>query len=791
MNIPRSVRTFSPSASTSGYSPNESSRTSKMFSGLMRSEAKTPSTVPPNGSSRLASRTLRQVILGGNRSNDGSADLTSLSQSSPSFSTPAQLGRGSLDSRRPAMSSAMMMSEIGLGRPSLEMRRGNSFDSRARPAQQPLATRLNARPSSSPERPGTQHSATDVDSSPSPEMPFEDPSYRSFDSARPSFETSSRPGSVARMRERERDLQRTPSLRVTDGSAAGTSARARKRSMSVQDRFPKGRLGAESGGVARPGSSMSVNGRGMRGGGGEGEHEGSSGGALGPRMEWLGPRTAKAFRAAGLMDFEREKDARERDASDILDPVRRFRSGSVGGGGGVPSPSPLGTHNNSASGNGSLLSQNRFATIRSASEYNPSPGRALSRMAFSEAGGSGRRGSGSFSAYGGSASAHGGSAYGHAAGLMESPTFTVSSSSRETPKSSVSTAPTSVAESFGYLGRDRDREELRELRERHGTEMGALLSALSDSQRTVRMLREENAQLRERLDRFGEVGRENEDLRRTCEALEGECLGLRREYAEIQRELRAVRAPSSLTPSWSQGSASNGLRTPMVKPGNGSPLAVDTTPQFLRQQHQQEDDEGFNNTIIIHDSIDDDPDFNLLTTDPDTARPSNGVEPSSSTTPSLRRRLSDTSSIFPVPPANMTMLLHEDGTQNVETGDGNNDNSQFHFSFPSQSASASKPIPTPQSTSHSHSRSLSRSPPSITYRNFAGPGHYANKSITSTTSISPTTANFSMATGSPGSLFLRPEHELLLGDMESLDLGANDVDVDSVASTMNRAASGW
>jgi len=28
-----------------------------------------------------------------------------------------------------------------------------------------------------------------------------------------------------------------------------------------------------------------------------------------------------------------------------------------------------------------------------------------------------------------------------------------------------------------------------------------------------------------------------------------------------------------------------------------------------------------------------------------------------------------------------------------------------------------------------------------------------------------------MVTGSPGSLFLRPEHEILLGDMESLDLG--------------------
>jgi hypothetical protein len=29
-----------------------------------------------------------------------------------------------------------------------------------------------------------------------------------------------------------------------------------------------------------------------------------------------------------------------------------------------------------------------------------------------------------------------------------------------------------------------------------------------------------------------------------------------------------------------------------------------------------------------------------------------------------------------------------------------------------------------------------------------------------------------MVTGSPRSLFLRPEHEQLLGDLESLDLGA-------------------
>ena len=42
--------------------------------------------------------------------------------------------------------------------------------------------------------------------------------------------------------------------------------------------------------------------------------------------------------------------------------------------------------------------------------------------------------------------------------------------------------------------------------------------------------------------------------------------------------------------------------------------------------------------------------------------------------------------------------------------------------------------------------------------------------------ISPTTANFSIVTGSPGSLYLRPEHEVLLGDMPSLDLHGTEDD---------------
>jgi hypothetical protein len=51
------------------------------------------------------------------------------------------------------------------------------------------------------------------------------------------------------------------------------------------------------------------------------------------------------------------------------------------------------------------------------------------------------------------------------------------------------------------------------MKERHATETGALLSALSDSQWTTRVLREENNELRERLERLGDLEVVNEDLK--------------------------------------------------------------------------------------------------------------------------------------------------------------------------------------------------------------------------------------------------------------------------------------
>ena len=112
--------------------------------------------------------------------------------------TPILLGRASLDSRRPpvagsAAASASLMSlsnanniGTGLGQPSLEIRRGNSFDSRARPGSNPSSNSGSGGEmissstgrglsSASGSRAGSSGLQMDVDSLPSLEIPFHNP----------------------------------------------------------------------------------------------------------------------------------------------------------------------------------------------------------------------------------------------------------------------------------------------------------------------------------------------------------------------------------------------------------------------------------------------------------------------------------------------------------------------------------------------------------------------------------------------------------------------------------------
>ncbi|KAG6844775.1 hypothetical protein H0H87_003893 [Tephrocybe sp. NHM501043] len=474
-------------------------------------------------------------------------------------------------------------------------------------------------------------------------------------------------------------------------------ARARKRSLSVQDRLA-GRLGSSmrrrgtvgeadrdvDGGSAsefgeqRPSSSLS--GRMGRRWGTSGRAESESGAP--PMTEWLGPRTVKAFRAAGLLDFDRDQQDR----------TNTGLSASVG------------------------PTQTRYTPMRSTSEYNP---RAASRLAMSEAGGSSvsRRGSGSaVGSY----------------GLMESPTFTTSS--RDTPRS-ISTAPTSVSgSSSAFLGRDRDRErerereEIRDLKDKHASETGALLGALSDSQRTTKVLREENGELRERL-----------------EQSQAEVEALRRVVSELTKETGDLRIQVQMLKLNSNPSTNGKLAAPSW----GVPIRKSALSSPLRSEQNDDDDDEWSSPAVRKDRRN----FDVR---PDSHNPLNRTGkrqdeghyradhldlpqtgPMFSSTPANnkhKRRFSTTSSIFPVPPANMTMLLHDNDHDLL-----NGSPDHVRFSPPASQATS------------------------------LGDDSVPDTSVVSAVSVSPT--NFSMTTGSPGSLFLRPEHEVHLGDMDSLDLG--------------------
>ncbi len=149
-----------------------------------------------------------------------------------------------------------------------------------------------------------------------------------------------------------------------------------------------------------------------------------------------------------------------------------------------------------------------------------------------------------------------------------------------------------------------------------------------------------------------------------------------------------------------------------------------------------------------------------------------------------RRCPSDASSIFPVLPSNMSMLLHEDNGLLNDQGSSHGGSVESAYREHSSAditptndgddtdtavftGSLSSSIPVSFRKAAVQSNGISSSTPAANRNN-------ARMTPSTSASISPTTANFSIMTGSPGSLFLKPEHEVHLGDMEtfSLDFGS-------------------
>jgi len=257
-------------------------------------------------------------------------------------------------------------------------------------------------------------------------------------------------------------------------------------------------------------------------------------------------------------------------------------------------------------------------------------------------------------------------------------------------------------------------------------------------------MREENSDLRNGLERFTVAVQANQELRQVCGDLQSECSSLRRENMSLRKELIGSRG---LTHSWSGGS---GSKTPVAN--GSSPLSRTYTAH-----------EEYDNTFIDHGSeVEKDHRHPHYLSNKDS---SDLVLPPSSPVSSKKRRLSNSSSIFPIPPSNMSLLLHEDAISTLGSIAGScnvSEHSQY-LSPPPSTQRKTQVVPPDQFSSS----------PAISYHNFA------SSNVTSVDSISsPSTTNFSIVTGSPGSLFLRPEHEILLGDMESLDLGVRGGDDD-------------
>ncbi|KAI0351114.1 hypothetical protein OH77DRAFT_969571 [Trametes cingulata] len=370
-------------------------------------------------------------------------------------------------------------------------------------------------------------------------------------------------------------------------------------------------------------------------------------------MDWLGPRTQKAFAAAGLLDFDKESPG------NTSRPASRFGT-------------------------------TRSSIERERSRYTPS------RMAFSEAGSSSSWGARSISRATGYAD-------------MGGP----SSESPRTTFSSASTAPTSISASSSV---QHMQSELQQLQDRHALETSALLNALADSQRTTKMLREENCQLRERLQFLEDKLADAED--------------------RIQ-QLQYAQSPPAPPPA-PKSVYGRRFASPALSDNRSLPTHS-RHGSFLRAQPETYGDLS-------------------SSPEPNSLSPETPIDHSETFSRSHHKRVSATSSIFAPVPNNMSMIMQEEG-MTPESISG----LSMHSSPPG-----------------SPTMVLGRvQPPPINTKPSPRASHMANKSISSSAgNISPTTANYSILTGSPGSLNLRPEHERHLGDMPSLDLAEGLEDYD-------------
>lgn len=466
-------------------------------------------------------------------------------------------------------------------------------------------------------------------------------------SRRPSVAHTERTGTD---RERDRTHQRS-----------GVQARHRKRSMSVNETQPPSSIQRRS-----PG-------------------------------DWLGPRTVRLFRNAGLLDDTEKARDRERD---------REGASSVAG---SRTESRLRVHTRAS------IDQDRPSTLER-SLYTPS------RAGFSEITRSSSWGRGS--AGGSMTMAELTSA------RVESPITITSSTPTSTsnPKTtfSGSTATSVSGGSPNQPALHHPQFQLESLREKHQLEMEALLNALADSQRSGKSLRDENTMLK------------------------GRIRDLEEQIRDLVDRLNSTPQPVASTSSLS--SLHRSILGNLSRPGSTEPLQrrhsrmqsyvlADSSPMDKSESEQD-------SLLTMRQPTP----ISSLRASPRASR----FEGSATLSPNehpARKRSSTSSSVFPVLPSNMSMLLHDDGDANdsLVNSSFSTYQMQAYGSMPS-SPTAVLARPTPNA-SDSKSR------------------HAPKPSVSSIGSNSSTNPDLTVASlpSSPGSLNLKPEHERHLGDMMSVD----------------------
>ena len=417
--------------------------------------------------------------------------------------------------------------------------------------------------------------------------------------------------------------------------------------------------------------------------------------------EWLGPRTVRLFRNAGLLDDpDKQPPPRDRDGAVSVTSSR--------------TESRLRLHTRSS------MDQERPLER---SLYTPS------RAGYSDVTRASSWGRGSIAGSMTMAEL--------TMSRVDSPITTITSSTTPTSSSNPKTTfsgSTATSVSGGSPSQPSTHSQfhfeasITSLREKHQLEMEALLNALADSQRSGKSLREENAMLR------GRIRDLEEQIRDLVEKL----------------SVSPTLIPSSSTLSTLHRSILGNTS----RPGSTEPV---------QRRHSRMQSYVLGDSTSALDRSEAELDSSLLTMRQPTplsslrSSPRMGrFEGSSSLAPSehtARKRSSTASSIFPVVPSNMSMLLHDD----TDAGEGFA-NSTF----------ASYKMHVTGSTPSSPSVVLARPTPV----NPANKSRHAPKqsvsSIGSNSSTNPDVSILSLP-GSPGSLNLRPEHERHLGDMISLD----------------------